>query len=59
MEEAKIDRSLAEVREWRNEVQEEFGHLNREAEAEELSRRAEAICRQYGLTVKPRVPEVA
>ncbi len=59
MEEAKIDPSLAEVREWRKEAQEEFSHLSREAEAEELSRRAEAIARQYGLTVKPRLPEVA
>jgi len=59
MEETKIDRSLAEVREWRKEVQEEFGHLSREAEAEELSRRAEAVIRQYGLKVKPRMPEVA
>jgi hypothetical protein len=59
MEKAKIDRSLAEVREWRKEAQDEFSHLSREAEAEEMSRRTADIIRQYGLTVKPRLPEVA
>lgn len=60
MEEAKIDRSLAEVRQWRKEVQEELGELSPEAEAEELNRRAEAIIREYGLIVKSRpVPKVA
>ncbi len=59
MEEAKIDRSLAEVREWRKEAQEEFSHLSREEEAEALNTRAEAIIRQYGLNVKSMLPEVA
>ncbi len=59
MEERKIDRSLAEVREWRREAQEEFSRLSREEEAEALSTRAEAIIRQYGLNVKSKLSEVA
>lgn len=52
MEEARIDRSLAEVRRWRKEAQEELSQLGSEAEAEELNRRAESVIREYGLIVK-------
>lgn len=60
MKKAKIDRSLAEVRQWRKEVQEELGRLSPEAEAEELNRRAEATILQYGLNIRThRLAEVA
>lgn len=54
MDEQKVDPSLAEVRRWRSEAQEELSRLGPEAEAEELNRRGEEIIRRYHLTTEPR-----
>jgi hypothetical protein len=52
MSNARIDRSLAEVRQWREEAQKELSHLDSESAAVEVHRKAEAFMEMYGLKLR-------
>jgi len=52
MTDAKIDPSLAEVREWRESLQKELSLLDSKAELQEIHRRAQNLMRSHGLELK-------
>jgi len=49
-----IEKSLAEVRQWRAAAQEELGRFNPKEGAKELNSRSKAIIHNYGLKVEGR-----
>jgi viroplasmin and RNaseH domain-containing protein len=52
MIDAKIDPSLAEVRQWKDKVQADLAHLDSKSEIEETHRRAQNFMRKHGLKLK-------
>ena len=60
MSSSRIDPSLVEVRQWRESLQAEIGHLHGDAKIHEINRRTEEVLRRHGLklvTVEQRVAE--
>jgi len=51
MSSPRMDPSLAEVREWREGLQAELGHLDAESRIREINRRASEIMRRHGLNL--------
>lgn len=52
MSDPRIDPSLAEVRRWRKEAQEDLSHLDSESAMKEVHRRSEEFMRTYGLKLR-------
>jgi hypothetical protein len=59
MSNSRIDPSLAEVRQWREEAQNELAHLDREAATAEVHRKAKAFMEAHGLKLKREARESA
>ena len=52
MNDVRIDPSLAEVRRWREEAQQDLSHLNSESAIKEVHRRSEEFVRTHGLDLR-------
>ena len=52
MNETRIDPSLAEVRRWREEAQQELSQLDSESARKEVHRKSEDFIRTYGLRLR-------
>lgn len=56
MKKVKMDPSLAEVRKWRETLQEELAPLGPAAELEEIHRRAQDLMKSHGIELKTEKP---
>ena len=52
MDKDRMDPSLAEVRKWREDLQNEFSHLDAAAEIEEVHRRVQDLVQNRGLKLR-------
>jgi hypothetical protein len=52
MNDMRIDSSLAEVRRWREQAQQDLSHLNSESAIKEVHRRSEEFMQTHGLDLR-------